>query len=132
MSQPQSPQSLKTPVKGQPLKANMQRPVDSIVSATPEAGPPIGGDGGSAMAAGLIWLDAEDLKDLSKALGRNVQTKTELLNAADRVTGMSVDGVDVYLEPMLLSRLKSRCVHQEWKNFIHEQTIRCLREYAGL
>jgi hypothetical protein len=82
--------------------------------------------------AGSVVLSMEDLQEIGGYLGRNIQDRRGLLIAAEKVTGISVDGVSVYLEPMLLSRLKSRCVRREFKVFVQEVVIEKLREYAGL
>lgn len=56
-----------------------------------------------------VILSQLDLVELSGYLGRNIDSKAELLYACSRVATVNVQGEEVTLEPMLLTRLKSRC-----------------------
>jgi hypothetical protein len=85
-----------------------------------------------ANRAGSVILSDDDLQEIGGYLGRNILNRRDLLIAAEKVTGICVDGVNITLEPALLNRLKSRCVRREYREWLAEIVTTCLREYAGL
>lgn len=78
-------------------------------------------------------LTQADLNLLSPLLGRNVQSKAELLRAVGMLTGISVDGVGITLEPGLLARLKTRASANRagFPEFVRKTVIEQLHSYVG-
>lgn len=78
-----------------------------------------------------VILSPDDVIDISKSLGKNIQSAEDLKERCAQVTTLRVDGVEVTLEPRLLMRLKSRCIHRDFKDFLKEVVVKQLHDYAG-
>ncbi len=78
-------------------------------------------------------LTQEDLNALAPLLGRNVQTKSELLRAVGMLTSISVDGAQITLEPGLLARLKTRASANRaaFPEFVRKTVIDQLHGFVG-
>ncbi len=53
-------------------------------------------------------LTAEDVEELNRLTGNNFQDKGEILQHARRMGTISVEGVEITLDPGLLKRLETR------------------------
>jgi len=78
-----------------------------------------------------VCLDWDDLLAINKLVGRNIQTKEDLLAALKHATSISVNGVEVTLEPGLITRLKSRCIRQDFDKFLHDRVIEWAHAFVG-
>lgn len=82
-----------------------------------------------------IVLNQADINALSKSLGRNVQTRDELLKAVSNMATIQVGGSEVLIEPYLLTRLRTRFPKRtdaEFHAALSVEIIRQLRTFAGI
>ena len=79
-----------------------------------------------------VTLDDSQLKDLSKSLGLNINSSEMLVSRVKAMTALDIDGLEIVLEPALLQRLKSRCVRQDFQQFLSNEITRQLRAYVGM
>jgi hypothetical protein len=77
-------------------------------------------------------LSDDQLKELSKALGLNITSSAGLVSRVKSMTSLNLDGLEITLEPALLQRLKSRCVRQDFREFVSNEITRQLRAYVGM
>lgn len=78
-----------------------------------------------------ISLSPADLRELSQTIGVNIRSAEELLRRIKTLSTVSVGGIEIPLEPGLLSRLKSRAVRQDFPKFLHDEVLRQLHAYVG-
>ena len=77
-------------------------------------------------------LSVDDVHQLNSALGINLQSREQLVSRVKSMTSLNLDGLEVTLEPSLLQRLKSRCVRQDFREFVSNEITRQLRAYVGM
>lgn len=78
------------------------------------------------------YIPTEDWNRLSKALGINLHTASDLINRVEAMTSIRVNGVDITLEPALLHRLKSRALKQDLNDFLKVEIVRELHNFVGM
>lgn len=76
-------------------------------------------------------ITQDDLAEFARVLSKNIKSKDELMAACRALTTVSVDGVEITLEPGLLTRLKSRCIRREFPEFLRETIRKQLFDYVG-
>lgn len=69
---------------------------------------------------------------LERLFGRNFQTPEELVHTMEKYITARIGEVDVPLQPLLLTRLKSRCFGKPFEQFLAERVVCGLEEYAGM
>lgn len=69
---------------------------------------------------------------LDRLFGRNFQSATELVEAMERYVTARIGEVDIQLQPILLTRLKSRCFGKPFEQFLSERIVTGLEEFAGM
>lgn len=80
-----------------------------------------------------LFLDDDQLKDLSRSLGLNINSPEQLVSRVKSMSSFDLDGMEISLEPALLQRLKSRCVgRQDFKEFVSAEITRQLRAFVGM
>ena len=79
-----------------------------------------------------------DVAEIARLLSRNFTLdnsnaiKEELIAAVRSLTSMSVEGVEIKLEPRLLQRLRTRCLKgNDFPGWLREVVIKQLHDYAG-
>ncbi len=72
-----------------------------------------------------------EMAEVSRLLGKHLKDKDALIKAIHTATTISVQGVPVTLEHRLLTRLKSRCLTNDFPSFLKEVVIKQLHDYAG-
>ena len=77
-------------------------------------------------------LSTADVRELSKSLGLNINSSEMLVSRVKAMTALDIDGLEIVLEPALLQRLKSRCVRQDFQQFLSNEITRQLRAYVGM
>ncbi len=77
----------------------------------------------------LYFSDAER-QELEHLLGRNLSSASEALAAVKRALTVKLDGVEVPLQPALLTRLKTRCFGKTFPEFLKERIVRGLEEFT--
>ncbi len=78
-----------------------------------------------------MTLSQNDLNRLSALTGKNILTRDDLISQVTFLSCVTVEGVQVALEPGLLSRLKSRCYKQEFPMFLRETVVKQLHDFCG-
>lgn len=78
-----------------------------------------------------ITLTQDDVNRLSALVGRNILTRDDLISQVAFLTCVTVDGVQIPLEPGLLSRLKSRCYRTPFPDFLRQTVVKQLHDFAG-
>ena len=79
-----------------------------------------------------FMMEPSDLRDIGKILSTNIATKQDLMIACEIAAQISVDGIDIRLEPRLLQRLKSRCIgNRLFSEFLKETVVKGLHDFAG-
>lgn len=79
-----------------------------------------------------IKLDKIQMRELSHYLGFNLQSADQLIARVKEMSTLSVEGVEITLEPALLQRLKSRCFKQELGDLLRFEIRRQLRAFVGM
>lgn len=80
----------------------------------------------------VIVLTQEDVNYLSLYLGINIISSTDLLRQVFRASTMNLEGVEVKLEPAILTRLKSRCFDANFPRYVQELVKKWATEYVNL
>ena len=80
----------------------------------------------------VIELYEDDVRELSKALGLNINSSEMLVSRVKAMTALDIDGLEIVLEPALLQRLKSRAVRQGFQPFLAAEITRQLRAFVGM
>lgn len=78
-----------------------------------------------------MTLSQDDLNRLSALTGKNILTRDDLISQITFLSCITVDGVQIPLEPGLLSRLKSRCYKEEFPSFLKRTVIKQLHDFCG-
>lgn len=79
-----------------------------------------------------LVLTHGDLIALGKVMRKNVTDRETLLAAIASLNAVSVEGVQVTLEPRLLQRLKTRCLDKpNFPNWLAEVVVKQLHDFAG-
>jgi hypothetical protein len=79
-----------------------------------------------------LVLTHADLIGLSTLMKRHVKDRDSLLRAISSLNAVSVEGVQVTLEPRLLQRLKTRCLDKpNFPNWLAEVVVKQLHDFAG-
>lgn len=79
-----------------------------------------------------LYINDEQRQALDKLFGRNFGSADELVKAVAELVSISVDNVEVPLNPLLTKRLKSRCFGKPFNQFLAERAIAGLEEFAGM
>lgn len=87
--------------------------------------------GGESDCGWAETLTDADFAAFSALLGKNIQTKQDLLDRVRSMVSVDVGGVAIPLEPALLDRLKSRCFHQPFDEFLRGVIRKQLFDYTG-
>jgi hypothetical protein len=69
---------------------------------------------------------------LDRLFGRNFSSSDDLVRAIEKALTVRIEEVPVHLNPVLLTRLRSRCFGKPFERFLEEQTVKGLEEYCGL
>jgi|SRR6185312_1428096 len=80
---------------------------------------------------GALLLTKDDTRLLSSYLGRNIQSRSDLLQAAQKVSTINVNGREITLEPALLQRIKSRCIRADFPLFLEATIKGLLHSFVG-
>jgi hypothetical protein len=79
-----------------------------------------------------LVLTHADMVGLSKLMKRSVKDRDTLLAAITSLNAVSVEGVQVTLEPRLLQRLKTRCLDKpNFPSWLAEVVVKQLHDFAG-
>jgi hypothetical protein len=82
-----------------------------------------------------LYLDPDDLAELSKLLSWNIKDRKDLFYAAKNVTTLSIKGMEkdaITLDSYLLNRLRSRChPTQNFPEWIRTTVVRLLADFCG-
>ena len=76
-------------------------------------------------------MTTEEVNELSRIIGYNFRTPQDLIEKVRFLTTISVDGVEIRLDPGLLTRLKSRAVRQTLGQYIQTEVKRLLHGAVG-
>ncbi len=76
-------------------------------------------------------LSTEQIHKLESFLGTHLKDETDLLDAVEAMTNISVEGVKIRIEPGLLHRLRSRCIRREFDDFLRETVVQQLHSFVG-
>ena len=79
-----------------------------------------------------LYVTDEIRKEFDKLFGRNFDSASELLAHVKKALTVRVDNVRVPLNPILLTRLKTRCFGLPFEDFIAKQTIKGLEEFTEM
>lgn len=83
-------------------------------------------------ASAPLVIDDTQRRAMEQALGRNFQTSAALTAAVVRSATVRVDGIEIPVSPMLLEKLKSRCIGMDFDKFIQQTVRRGLEEFTGM
>lgn len=72
-----------------------------------------------------------EMAEIGSLLGKHLKDKDALIKAIHHATTISVEGAKITLEHRLLTRLKSRCLTNDFPQFLREVIIRQLHDWAG-
>lgn len=111
-----------------PPKTSKNPPIPEVQSV-----PGVPSDENSGLGGRLpsILLAPADILLLSQTFGVNIRSRDDLVRQCKSLSTMSVGGVEISLEPGLLSRLKSRAVRQDFPTWLREETLRLLHGFVG-
>jgi hypothetical protein len=77
-------------------------------------------------------LTHADVASIARLCRQNILSQADLMKAITNLGTVSVEGVQVTLEPRLLQRLKSRCLIKDgFPGWLRDVVIRQLHDYAG-
>lgn len=79
-----------------------------------------------------IYIPDDIRQRLDKILGRNLSGPEDLLHAVEQIVCISISDVKVPLHPTLLKRLRTRCFGMQFEDFLADQTVKSLEEFAGM
>ena len=79
-----------------------------------------------------IILVESDIRELNRALSHNLTDEKDLIAVVKKLTTISVNGMEITLEPKLLHRLHTRCVRGGFEAWFRAEIIRMLNGYVGI
>lgn len=79
-----------------------------------------------------IILNDDDRRAIETLLKRNMNTSIELVKELERALTVTVGGLDITLSPMLLAKLQSRCIGEDFSTFLKREITRRLEEFVGM
>lgn len=79
----------------------------------------------------VFSITQDDVAEFARVLSKNIKTKDELMAACRALTTVSVNGIEITLEPGLLTRLKSRCIRRDFSEFLRETIVKDLHSFVG-
>ena len=79
-----------------------------------------------------FMVEPSDLREIGRIFSTQIQTKQDLMIACEIAAQVSVDGIDIRLEPRLLQRLKSRCIGtQVFSEWLKARIVKLLHDDVG-
>lgn len=79
-----------------------------------------------------IHLNDTERQRLEKAVGENLASPADVINAVERALRLTLGGIEVPLKTDLVDRLRSRCFEQDFGAWVAQIAIEKLEEYTGI
>jgi len=79
-----------------------------------------------------IHLTDTDRQRLEKAVGQNLSTPQDVIEAVESALRLTLSGISVPLRVELADRLHSRCFEKDFGAWVAERAIEKLEEYTGI
>jgi hypothetical protein len=86
---------------------------------------------GAAPSDGFL-LTLDEKRELETALRYNFQSGSVLVEKVKSLSALDLGGFSIPLGEKILRRLKSRCIHADFKSWLAKEVAVMLEQYVGL